>query len=58
MRSSPSSPDTLMRDVARDSLDLVVNATELRTASAFRFGSRQSGCWRFGTIAPRGRACC
>ena len=41
-----------MRDVARDSLDLVVNATELRTASAFRFGSRQSGCWRFGTIAP------
>ncbi len=44
--------DTLMRDVARDSLDLVVNATELRTASAFRFGSRQSGCWRLGTIAP------
>ena len=45
-------PDTLMRDVARDSLAIVVNATELRTASAFRFGSRQSGCWRFGTIAP------
>ena len=44
--------DTLMRDVARDSLDIVVNATELRTASAFRFGSRQSGCWRFGTIDP------
>ena len=45
-------PDTLMRDVARDSLAIVVNATELRTASAFRFGSRHSGCWRFGTIAP------
>ena len=44
--------DTLMRDVARDSLDIVVNATELRTGSAFRFGSRQSGCWRFGTIDP------
>ena len=44
--------DTLIRDVARDSLDIVVNATELRTGSAFRFGSRQSGCWRFGTIAP------
>ena len=42
--------DTLMQGVARDSLDIVVNATELRTASAFRFGSRQSGCWRFGTI--------
>ena len=45
--------DTLMRHVARDSLDIVVNATELRTASAFRFGSRQSGCWRFGTIDPK-----
>ena len=44
--------DRLMRDVARASLDIVVNATELRTASAFRFGSRQSGCWRFGTIDP------
>ena len=41
-----------MWDVARDSLDIVVNATELRTGSAFRFGSRQSGCWPFGTIAP------
>ena len=44
--------DMRMRDVARESLDTVVNATELRTASAFRLGSRQSGCWRFGTIAP------
>ena len=44
--------DTVMRDVKKDSLDVVVNATELRTGSAFRFGSRQSGCWRFGEIAP------
>ena len=44
--------NTLMRHVARDSLDTVINATELRTGSAFRFGSRQSGCWRFGRIAP------
>ena len=44
--------DAVMRDVERDSLDVVVNATELRTGSAFRFGSRQSGCWRFGEIAP------
>ena len=44
--------DTVMREVARDSLHTVINATELRTGSAFRFGSRQSGCWRFGTIAP------
>lgn len=44
--------DALMRDIKRESLDVVVNATELRTGSAFRFGSRQSGCWRFGEIAP------
>ena len=44
--------NTLMGDVARDSLDTVINATELRTGSAFRFGSRQSGCWRYGRIAP------
>ncbi|MXV96695.1 MAG: hypothetical protein F4Z92_12745 [Gemmatimonadetes bacterium] len=43
--------NALMGDVARDSLDTVINATELRTGSAFRFGSRQSGCWRFGRIA-------
>ena len=43
--------DTVVRDVARP-LHTVINATELRTGSAFRFGSRQSGCWRFGTIAP------
>lgn len=44
--------NTLVRDIARDSLHTVINATELRTSSAFRFGSRESGCWRFGTIAP------
>ena len=43
--------DTILRDVSRESLDTVINATDLRTGSAFRFGSRQSGCWRFGTIA-------
>ena len=44
--------DSIVRDVVRDSLHTVINATELRTGSAFRFGSKQSGCWRFGTIAP------
>ena len=42
-----------MGDVARDSLDTVINATELRTGSAFRFGSKESGCWRFGKIASK-----
>ena len=44
--------DITVRDVARDSLHTVINATELRSGSAFRFGSQESGCWRFGTTAP------
>ena len=44
--------NTLVRDVVRDSLHTVINATELRTGSAFRFGSKETGCWRFGTIDP------
>ena len=44
--------DTVVRDVAHPSLHTVINATELRTGSAFRFGSKESGCWRFGTISP------
>ena len=30
--------------------DLVVNATELRTGSAFRFAQRESGSWRLGRL--------
>ena len=41
-----------VRDVARESLATVINATELRTGSAFRFGSREANCWRYGTIPP------
>ena len=44
--------ETKVRDVSRKSLHTVINATELRTGSAFRFGSKRSGCWRFGTIPP------
>ena len=29
---------------------LVVNATELRTGSAFRFGTKESGTWRWGKL--------
>ena len=42
--------DRTVDDVERDKLEIVINATELRTGSAFRFGSRESACWRFGTI--------
>ncbi|MDE0402041.1 MAG: ThiF family adenylyltransferase [Gammaproteobacteria bacterium] len=41
----------LVKEVARPSLDVVINTTELQTGSAFRFGSRRSGCWRYGTIS-------
>lgn len=30
--------------------DVVINACELRSGFAFRFGSRESGCWRYGAI--------
>ena len=28
----------------------IINATELRTGTAFRFGNRESGSWRFGHV--------
>lgn len=34
----------------RNNVDVVLNACELRSGSAFRFGSRESGCWRYGTV--------
>jgi NTE family protein len=37
-------------DVRRSSLKVVLNAAELRTETAFRFGSEESGCWRFGKV--------
>ena len=34
----------------RDNLKVIFNATELRTATAFRFGNQSSSCWRYGKI--------
>ena len=34
----------------RGDVAVVVNACELRTGSSFRFGSRESGSWRHGTV--------
>lgn len=44
-----------MSDVARKNLNVVINAAELRTESAFRFGSQDTATWRFGrlTEVPR-----
>lgn len=37
--------DRPLRDIA-----VVINACELRTGTAFRFGSRESGSWQYGTL--------
>ncbi len=42
--------DLRMNEVKRPDLDVVINAAELRTGTAFRFGSIKSGSWRYGTI--------
>lgn len=39
-----------MDAVGRPGLNVVINAAELRTETAFRFGSRESGCWRYGKL--------
>jgi len=47
--------DRRMDAVRREDLSIVINAAELRTETAFRYGSVESGCWRFGklTTPPR-----
>ncbi len=39
-----------MSDVKRPNLRTMINATELRTGTAFRYGSEASGCWRHGKL--------
>ena len=39
-----------LTDKRRNGVNLVFNATELRTGTAFRFGNRESGCWRHGKL--------
>lgn len=38
-------------DVKHENLEVVINACDLRTGTAFRFGSRHSGGWRYGRIS-------
>lgn len=42
---------TTLTGARRDDLHVVFNACELRSGSAFRFGSETSGCWRIGRLA-------
>jgi NTE family protein len=42
--------DAKVGDVKRGGLEVVINACDLRTGTAFRFGSVSSGGWRYGRI--------
>ncbi len=42
--------DASLKNVRRQKLDVIFNACELRTGTAFRFGNHGSGTWRFGEI--------
>lgn len=42
--------DLRLHSERRGGIDVVINACELRTGSAFRFGSKESGCWRYGRL--------
>jgi NTE family protein len=39
-----------VRDVALPDVHVVINACDLKTGTAFRFGSQRSGGWRYGQI--------
>lgn len=39
-----------VNEIGRQNLDVVLNATELRTGIAFRYGSMESGSWRYGRL--------
>ena len=43
--------DEVVTGPRREDVNVVFNACELRTATAFRFGNLESRCWRFGKIA-------
>lgn len=43
--------NALVTAARRDGLEIVLNSCDLRSGSAFRFGSRESGCWRYGVVA-------
>ncbi len=42
--------DSKIHEVKRENLKVIINATELRTETAFRFGSDKTSCWRYGEV--------
>ena len=43
-----------MQDVKIARLEVIINACDLRTGTAFRFGSKKSGGWRYGQVVNGG----
>jgi integrative and conjugative element protein (TIGR02256 family) len=46
-------PGLTMRDL-REDLEVVINASELTTGTAFRFGTSTAGSWRIGNLSDPG----
>lgn len=42
--------DALVDDVRWEGAEVIINACDLRTGTAFRFGSRVAGGWRYGRV--------
>ena len=42
--------NTRLTEIKRPGIQVVINACDLRTGTAFRFGSESSGAWRYGRI--------
>ena len=45
--------DARLDAVKRPNLQTVINAAEMRTGTAFRYGSKESGSWRFGVLTGK-----
>jgi NTE family protein len=46
--------NTSMQEVRIAPLEVIINACDLRTGTAFRFGSKKSGGWRYGQVVNGG----
>lgn len=46
--------ETRMQEIRMAGLEVIINACDLQTGTAFRFGSRRSGGWRYGLVVNGG----
>jgi integrative and conjugative element protein (TIGR02256 family) len=42
--------DMTLADSRKNGTNIIINACELRTGSAFRFGNKETGSWRYGSL--------